>query len=140
MLVNLSPKLLSKAVCQNKGSTPGERIIQNLENFIASGTKTLNLSKQLKCTPRIKIYQSFKEQLHAGRKQNTDFKILGKISFNQEFFIQPNYQSGVGVGNAGLCLWYLGLDIHLITPSCSFYLLTSYSSRVTINGTDCALH
>lgn len=74
-------------------------MIQNLENFIASGTKILNLSKQLKCTPRIKIYQSFKEQscmLEENRTQT--LKFLGKISFNQEFFIQPNYQSGVGAG------------------------------------------
>lgn len=42
---------------------------------------------------------SFKEQscmLEENRTQT--LKFLGKISFNQEFFIQPNYQSGVGVG------------------------------------------
>ena len=71
-------------------------------------------------------------------------KFLGKISFNQEFFIQPNYQSGAGVGKG----WFVPTISRvkysayhfLLQLRQSFYLLTSFSNRVIINGTDCALH
>ena len=71
-------------------------------------------------------------------------KFLGKISFNQEFFIQPNYQSGAGVGKG----WFVPTISRvrysayhfLLQLRQSFYLLTSFSNRVIINGTECALH